>query len=53
MVFRVLVYPSHMHLDQRLGLEANAAVKTTLGMKKNCFANVKLYFKNIRVRVRV
>ena len=30
----------------------NAAIKTTLGIKNNCF-NVKVYFKNICVHVRV
>ena len=40
-------------LDRRLRLEANAAVKSMLGMKNNCFVNVKVYFKIIRVHVRV
>ena len=42
------MYPSHMRLymDKRrlLGLEANAAVKTALGMKNNCSINVKILF---------
>ena len=36
-----------------MGLEANAAVKTTLGMKNNCFVNVKVYILNVHVRVHV
>ena len=26
-----------------MGMEANAAVKTTLGMKNNCFVNVSVF----------
>ena len=61
MAFRVLVYPSHMRLymDKSYdkidswGLEANAAVKTALGMKNNCYINVKMLFENVRVHVSV
>ena len=33
------------------GLEAKAAVKTTLGMKNNCYINVQVFFENVRVRI--
>ena len=35
-----------------LGLEVKTAVKTALGMKNNCYINVKMLFENVRVRVR-
>ena len=35
------------------GLEAKTAVKTALGMKNNCYINVKVLFENVRICVRV
>jgi len=38
--------------NKKPGLEANAAVKTTLGMKKTC-ANVKVYFETVHVCIQL
>jgi len=57
-ILKLIVYPSpgayKCIKDRRQeGLEMNTAVKTTLGMKSKCCVSFKMYFENVRVRVRV